>query len=153
MAVCSDLLESTSEVSQTSKIPANEIYRRAEDIMDGAELDQKILDPDLHDVPLTCFTDSTLNKLKMDLDIQSDIQTENGLCKDYTGVAEWAHLGPQFIRYIANVWHHNKISEVISMWLKEESDGPKATVGNFIQCLQELERPDVLSEVGQDISK
>jgi len=108
---------------------------------------------DLREVSLQCFSHRTLDKLKHYLDVRNEVQSSTtDHFKDFTGVAEWAHLDESFTRYIDKVSHHNKIGEVISMWLKGESDGPKATVGNFIKCMRDLERPDVILDAIQWIS-
>lgn len=106
---------------------------------------------ELHDVCLKCLSTDTLEVLKQSLDISSDFTAENGFYKDFTGLAEWAGLDIKFIRYIKNIGHQNKVSEVISMWLKEEAKDPKPTVANLLRCLIELDRPDIITDVKDKI--
>lgn len=110
-------------------------------------------DQDIENVALSCLSDKTLEALKLRLDIPCDAPSDDGVCSDFRGVAEWAHLDQHFIKYIENVQHKNKTSEVISMWLKGETDGPKAIVGNLLKCLEHLERHDILLDLTEKISE
>lgn len=102
----------------------------------------------LHDVSLQCLSADTLGILKLYLDINSDVQCEElGYYKDFTGLAQWAKLDDKFIRYINSIGHQNKVSEVISMWIKENKEDCKPTVANLLHCLWDLERRDVIKEL------
>ncbi|WAR05240.1 MYD88-like protein [Mya arenaria] len=109
----------------------------------------------LLDVPLECLIEETKQSLTYFLDPEMDIQTSEGLCKDYRGVAEWLNLEDAFQRYIAKIDAKNKFNEVLSMWFKDAGrEGiPPATVGKLRECLLAMDRLDAVDTMAAKITR
>lgn len=101
----------------------------------------------LLDVPLKCLKTNTIQYLSYHLDPESDIMTDDGVMKDYRGLAALIGLEDVFIRFVERAnYSMLKTSEVISKWLTQTEPLPP-TLGNLQKCLIDMERHDVLEDM------
>lgn len=141
-------------VSSDQNNDKEQIIRNIDQLMKNIKMVEDIPEC-LHGEPLTCLKEETKQTMMYFLDPESDVMTDDGKCKDYRGVAEWANLDTAFCKYITDIGLKNKINDVLSMWIKgsDERRIPDPTIGNLRKCLIEIDRPDALSTLAPKIGK